>query len=268
MVLSRVLANARNHIVRKYIPFLHRGVDVVKDANKVSDVIAHSNGIVTQIVEGRKQNSKAKGKEKYGNYVRLKHDNGYYTLYAHLNVIYVHVGQNVGQGDVLGKMGNSGKTTGTYLHFEVQNKKEKSINPTKYLEHDFYNCEKKSLSYRAYDSVLNRWLTLVKEREGIAGIFGHKLGGIFIQTNVDDLQFSIYKNGIWSSYVLVDKEAMVLEQDGIQGICLKSDCVKLMYRVHTLDNKWTDWFYNSFHEKQPLEQKNFIDAIEIYLMEE
>lgn len=56
----------------------------------------------------------------YGLYVVLKHDNGTQTLYAHLSSVNVSVGQKVSQGDVLGKMGSTGKSTGTHLHFEIR----------------------------------------------------------------------------------------------------------------------------------------------------
>jgi len=56
----------------------------------------------------------------YGLYVVVKHSNGTQTLYAHLSSVSVSVGQKVSQGDVLGKMGSTGKSTGTHLHFEIR----------------------------------------------------------------------------------------------------------------------------------------------------
>lgn len=55
----------------------------------------------------------------YGNMVRITHDNGTETLYGHFSKIYVKEGQAVGQGDPLGEMGNSGRSTGPHLHFEI-----------------------------------------------------------------------------------------------------------------------------------------------------
>jgi murein DD-endopeptidase MepM/ murein hydrolase activator NlpD len=59
----------------------------------------------------------------YGNYIVIKHDNGTQTLYAHNSQNNVSVGDIVEQGDVIGLMGSSGKSTGTHLHFEIRGAK-------------------------------------------------------------------------------------------------------------------------------------------------
>jgi murein DD-endopeptidase MepM/ murein hydrolase activator NlpD len=56
----------------------------------------------------------------YGNYVVIKHSNGTQTLYAHLTQTLVSAGTTVAQGDQVGTMGNTGKSTGVHLHFEVR----------------------------------------------------------------------------------------------------------------------------------------------------
>lgn len=57
----------------------------------------------------------------YGYYVVVEHDNGYCSLYAHLQKLEVRQGQMVKQGQVIGHMGNTGNSTGCHLHFEIRN---------------------------------------------------------------------------------------------------------------------------------------------------
>lgn len=56
----------------------------------------------------------------YGSYVVIKHANGTQTLYAHMSKVLVSPGEPVGQGDVIGKVGSTGQSTGPHLHFEVR----------------------------------------------------------------------------------------------------------------------------------------------------
>jgi murein DD-endopeptidase MepM/ murein hydrolase activator NlpD len=56
----------------------------------------------------------------YGRYILIDHGNGFQTVYAHLSVIYVEVGQSVGKGQTMGLSGNTGKSTGPHLHFEIK----------------------------------------------------------------------------------------------------------------------------------------------------
>jgi len=68
----------------------------------------------------------------YGNYVIVRHDNGYETLYAHLTEIYVAQGQWVAQGEAVGTVGSTGWATGPHLHFEVR-VGGASVDPLSYL---------------------------------------------------------------------------------------------------------------------------------------
>lgn len=64
----------------------------------------------------------------YGCHVRIDHGNGFTTLYAHFQQIFVSVGQSVARGAAIGKMGSTGRSTGTHLHFEVA-KNGTKLNP-------------------------------------------------------------------------------------------------------------------------------------------
>jgi hypothetical protein len=56
----------------------------------------------------------------YGNMIMVDHGNDFQSLYAHLSGISVLCGQSVGQGDVIGAIGNTGRSTGSHLHFEIR----------------------------------------------------------------------------------------------------------------------------------------------------
>ncbi len=59
----------------------------------------------------------------YGNYVVIKHPNNTQTVYGHMSEVHVTVGQKVSQGQIIGKSGNTGNSTGPHLHFEIRGAK-------------------------------------------------------------------------------------------------------------------------------------------------
>lgn len=83
----------------------------------------------------------------YGNMVRINHDNGLATLYAHLDVISVNAGQAVRKGQLIGHSGNTGNSTGPHLHFEVRRGNDRQ-NPLCWLDDDFDTASSKVYTYR------------------------------------------------------------------------------------------------------------------------
>lgn len=100
----------------------HMAVDIANSA--APPVIAADGGVVLYVEYG---------KYGYGRHVIIDHGNGYQTLYAHMSEIYVNVGQNVAKGGIIGKMGSSGRSSGTHLHFEVR-RGGTLLNPLNFLK--------------------------------------------------------------------------------------------------------------------------------------
>ncbi len=107
----------------------HHGVDI---ANSIGTPIVASNGGVV---------SYASALSSYGNVIMITHivDGAVWTtVYAHLSSIKVSVGQSVSKGQQIGLMGNTGRSTGSHLHFEIHNGPWKSgrpnaLNPLQYI---------------------------------------------------------------------------------------------------------------------------------------
>lgn len=99
----------------------HEGVDLA--APKGTPIYAAADGVVT--TAGRESG--------YGNVVRVRHEFGFETVYAHQSVIRVKVGQQVSRGERIGDMGSTGRSTGSHLHYEVRVNGQ-PVNPMTYLE--------------------------------------------------------------------------------------------------------------------------------------
>ncbi len=68
----------------------------------------------------------------YGNLVIVRHDKGYTTYYGHLNSITTRAGATVGVGVMIGRMGSTGRSTGSHLHFEVR-RNGVALNPADFI---------------------------------------------------------------------------------------------------------------------------------------
>ena len=93
---------------RSFDNAFHAGIDLV--AFHEAPVSAIAGGvIVTAVFEPG-----------YGNYITIRHGNGMYSRYAHLEQMFVGVGHVVVQGQVIGSQGNTGRSSGSHLHLEIR----------------------------------------------------------------------------------------------------------------------------------------------------
>lgn len=110
--------------VYKGIKKMHEGIDFTAPIG--TDIYATGDGYVYEIENSRRG---------YGNMIILDHGFGYKTAYAHLSKIMVHKGQKIKRGEIIGQVGNTGKSVGPHLHYEVR-RNGKAINPIHYFFQD------------------------------------------------------------------------------------------------------------------------------------
>lgn len=101
------------------VPRFHTGMDF--SAKVGTEIYATGDGVVTY----------ASWKQGYGNCIIINHGYGYETLYGHMHKYKARVGQKVQRGQIIGEVGNTGKSTGPHLHYEVI-VRGKYDNPSKY----------------------------------------------------------------------------------------------------------------------------------------
>jgi murein DD-endopeptidase MepM/ murein hydrolase activator NlpD len=85
----------------------HKGIDIAGELH--SPIVAVDDGVI----------EKSYYSESYGNVIFIHHKSNYVTVYAHLSERLVTQGQQVIQGEIIGRMGRSGQATGVHLHFET-----------------------------------------------------------------------------------------------------------------------------------------------------
>ena len=107
----------------------HAGMDF--SAKTGTPIYATGNGKVIRVRKSRKG---------YGNHVKIDHGYGYITLYAHMQKYIVKKGQKVKRGEVIGYVGNTGKSVAPHLHYEVH-KNGKKVNPVNFFYNDLTSEE-------------------------------------------------------------------------------------------------------------------------------
>lgn len=99
----------------------HEGIDF--RGKRGEKIFATADGVV----------KKAFKNGSYGNYVEIDHGNGYLTAFAHMQNYTVSKGEKVKRGQLIGQVGNTGRSTGPHLHYEVLLDK-KPVNPLKFMQ--------------------------------------------------------------------------------------------------------------------------------------
>lgn len=108
--------------ITQYPVWYHNALDIANSA--APDIAAAKTGVIK---------STACDKGGYGCHVIINHGDGIESLYAHMQKFYVSAGDKVSQGQAIGKMGSTGRSTGTHVHFEVR-KNGVILNPLGFLK--------------------------------------------------------------------------------------------------------------------------------------
>jgi murein DD-endopeptidase MepM/ murein hydrolase activator NlpD len=119
-----------NPVAKRWMP--HKGIDFT--APKGTSVYSTGDGRVTRVYRSAS----------YGNVIFIDHGYGYETRYAHLNKFNVKRGDVVERGDIIGFVGNTGRSAGDHLHYEVLYKGA-HINPINFFQRDLGNEEYEKL---------------------------------------------------------------------------------------------------------------------------
>ncbi len=239
---SRVLKSGDNQITAKYGNG-HKGVDVVKYKAQLDTIIAHSDGKVVFCQTGHKNNKLSAGNASYGNCVKIDHGNGYATLYAHLALVYVKNGQTVKQGQEIGTMGNTGRSFGVHLHFEVRLNNTR-IDPTSFLDADL---PKHNVTYKAYTT---KWLPAVTDyneqnTSGYAGVRLKNMTALQAVPSVGALRYRVHllKDQRWLPWVENDDDYAGNKGEAIDAVQMQlvnAEGYEIRYRASSKKG-WHGW---------------------------
>ena len=135
----------------------------------------------------------------YGNYVIIQHTDGNYTLYGHMyeNSITVTAGESVRQGQVIGKMGSSGNSTGAHLHFEVregQNAYSAAVDALNYISVENTRSAFSTDTFLIWLNNWNKYTTLENDNYLVETINSKRVVGP--QISLDDNSDIFLKYGV------------------------------------------------------------------------
>ena len=246
---TRVLESEICEITQEFKGVQHGGIDIVNQNYTLGNIVAHTEG---EVVEVRNNCTGFENGGSYGNYVKIKHSNGYYTLYAHMvcGSIKVSVGQRVSKGQLLGYMGATGTAYGGHLHFEVRNEIDVRIDPTPYLDSELPSSVKDYTGVISYQAFTNEWLPEVNKCDdtpnGFAGIGNEPINAFRCKPQYGEITYQVHTlNGEWLD-VVSSKDYNTNSYNSYAGILntpidmikIKSTIGWVKYQVKTLEDGW------------------------------
>lgn len=238
---DRVIFDSPNRITQHYKKGVHNGVDLGYRADEnMNRVYSNCEGIVYETLDHIPHGSEKGGG--WGNYVLIKHPNGMFSRYAHLEEgLMVSKGQGVRFDTQIGVIGNTGRSTARHLHFEVQTgySSNTRINPEPYLTEFIYNGS--ILRYRAHlqDIGWQEW----KNNGEMAGTVmeSRRMEALQIDSPFKIEAMAHIENKGWVDYGKISKETII----GTTGEGLRLECLRFKgnfkYRVHIQETGWSAW---------------------------
>lgn len=238
---SRVIFDSENRITNPYQKGYHNGVDLGYRTNEeMNKVFSNSDG---EVVEVQRNQPHEPGSKKWGNYVLIKHLNGWYSRYCHLdNDIKVNVGDKVTKDTWLAQEGSSGDAEYRHLHYEVSTGYSTStrIDPTPYLTIPISERSYR-IKYKAHVQRVG-WQTFVGDGE-MAGTTGQalRMEAICIISDMDIYAKAHLEDLGWLDYGKVNGGKII----GTEGEGRRLECLCLQgnfeYRVHIQGSGWSTW---------------------------
>lgn len=233
----------------------HRGLDLVGKDYTIDDVVSYDNGTVLMSVNGY-GNGQGEGVNwRYGNFIKIQHDDGTVCLYAHLEYTSVTVNQRVSKGQVIGRMGNSGNSFGAHLHWEYWTKNDyySNVDPSPYLEpRELPTSVERDVNKRQFQVDYNDNLRIRKSPSLSGEILGILNAGIYNFTeekDVDDYKWVKIGDNMWVACTSMSR-ILEIEKEEIENN--NSTIDRLNKTIQELEDKI------SLLEKQEQEYKYFV----------
>lgn len=200
---TRLLKHGVCELTQEYRIGSHNGIDIVKEGYMLDYVLAHSDGVVVEVIDDCKENTPY---DKYnpGNMIKIEHNGGYFTRYLHLQYdsLKVKVGGKVKKGQIIGYMGNTGYSFGGHLHFEIW-KGNNRINPIDFLDKDLPIIKNSDVNvcYKV-KTQKHGWLPEVKNLEDYAGWENSPIIAFAVKVDKGSIKYRAHiKNKGWLPYV-------------------------------------------------------------------